>query len=414
VADVETVRGHLERVGFPTTPKPAPAKPKAHSPVDEAVCVFQRWLHMPDADPLLAVFGTVAANLLPGDPVWLLEIGPPSSGKTEAVQSVKGLPYVHAASTLTEASLLSGTSRKDRQASSTGGLLCEVNDFGILLVKDFTSVLSMHSDARAGVFAALREVYDGNWTRRLGTDGGLTLEWTGKVGLIGACTEAIDSAHAVMATMGERFLLLRLQEPDAEAVSRQALAVAGDEKVMRAELLAAVAAVFAQSPASPVPLSPGQSEALTSVAILAVKARSALIRDARTRGVEVLPGSESPARLVKALERLFSGMRSLGIEDADAWRIVRRIALDSMPSLRRSALETLAASGRKSLSELARGMGVPVSTLHRHLEDMAHHKVLTRSRGRSANTVLYDLAPLALRGITATPSEPVSPKRRTT
>lgn len=413
MANVAELRARLLQAGLPICPEPASTRHEATSPVEEAVRVFQRWLHMPDVDPLLAVLGTVAANLLPGDPVWLLEIGPPSSGKTEAVQAVGGLPYVHAASTLTEASLLSGSSRKDRQASASGGLLREVNGFGILMVKDFTSVLSMAFDARAAVLAALREVYDGSWTRRLGTDGGLTLQWSGKVGLIGACTEAIDSAHAVMATMGERFLLLRLQEPDAEAVSRKALAVAGDERVMRDELQSVVAAVFAQTPAVPERLTPLQHEALTGVAILTVKARSALIRDGRTRGVEVLPGAESPARLVKSLERLFSGMQSIGIEDDVAWRIVRRVGLDSMPSLRRQALEALASLGRTSLSDLAKHMHVPTSTLHRHLEDMAHHKVIVGTRGQTANALLYELTPLAFRGLRVEPSDSVSPKTQT-
>jgi len=35
--------------------------------------------------------------------------------------------------------------------------------FGILLTKDFGSVLSMHRDEQARVLAALREVYDGSW-----------------------------------------------------------------------------------------------------------------------------------------------------------------------------------------------------------------------------------------------------------
>jgi len=53
---------------------------------------YRRLLHLPDVAPVLAVLGTVAANRLPGDPVWSLLVGPPSSGKTEIVDSLSPDP----------------------------------------------------------------------------------------------------------------------------------------------------------------------------------------------------------------------------------------------------------------------------------------------------------------------------------
>ena len=93
-----------------------------------------------------------------------------------------------------------------------GGLLREIGDRGLLVVKDFGSILSMYRDARAATLAALREIYDGHWTRIVGSDGGRVLHWEGQVGLVGAVTPALDSYHSVMAALGERFLLVRLLE----------------------------------------------------------------------------------------------------------------------------------------------------------------------------------------------------------
>ena len=42
----------------------------------------------------------------------------------------------------------------------------------MIVAKDFTSVLAMDTNYRGKVLAALREVYDGDYTRQLGTDGG--------------------------------------------------------------------------------------------------------------------------------------------------------------------------------------------------------------------------------------------------
>jgi len=43
--------------------------------------------------------------------------------------------------------LLSGTPTKEKAADARGGLLREIGAFGYLVLKDFTSILSMHRDA---------------------------------------------------------------------------------------------------------------------------------------------------------------------------------------------------------------------------------------------------------------------------
>ena len=70
-----------------------------------------------------------------------------------------------------EAALLSGTPAKSRAKDASGGLLRKISGSGVLVVKDFTSILSMNRDTRALLLAALREIYDGHWSRNVGTDG---------------------------------------------------------------------------------------------------------------------------------------------------------------------------------------------------------------------------------------------------
>jgi hypothetical protein len=72
------------------------------------------------------------------------------------------------------------------------------------------TILSTSRDARATVLAALREVYDGRWSRNVGTDGGRTLGWKGRIVVVGAVTTAWDRAHDVTAAMGDRFVLVRM------------------------------------------------------------------------------------------------------------------------------------------------------------------------------------------------------------
>ena len=120
----------------------------------------------------------------------------------------------------------------------------EVGGFGFLVMKDFTSILSMHRERQATVLAALREIYDGKWTRPLGTDGGRTLKWSGKLAVLAAVTQAIESHHGVTATMGERFVFCRLPAADGEAQAHMALAHASQSVEMRDELSGVVANLF--------------------------------------------------------------------------------------------------------------------------------------------------------------------------
>ncbi|HEY3435751.1 MAG TPA: hypothetical protein VGK41_08865, partial [Solirubrobacterales bacterium] len=336
--------------------------------IDACTATYRRWLHLPDPGALHVVLATVAANRAPGDPAWLLVVGPPGGGKTEVLGGISRLPDVHPTATLTEAALLSGTSKRETAATAKGGLLREIGEYGILLCKDFGSVLSMHRDARAAVLAALREIYDGSWTRHVGTDGGRTLAWSGKVGMIAGCTPAIDSHHAVIGSMGERFVLYRLPKVDAEAQVRRALGHVGQETTMRAELAEAVARVLADvdSPTLTRTADARTTDRLVSISTLAVRCRSAVERDGYRREIELIPEAEAPARIALVLLRLLNALEAIGLDADTAWRLVTKCALDSMPSLRRSVLEDLIArQSPASTNEVAERVGYPSVTARR-------------------------------------------------
>lgn len=350
--------------------------------LDEVVAAFRRWLYLPDPGVVKVVLATVAANYAPGDPVWLVLVGPPGSGKTEVLNAFAGLRDVHSASVLNESSLLSGTPRIERTKDATGGLLKKIGKLGILLIKDFGGVLSMHRDARGAVLAALREIYDGAWTRHLGVEGGQTLNWAGKMGLIGGATPSIDAHHGVMSSLGERFVFYRLPKVDETELARQALGNQGRELRMRAELDAAVKKFIGslRIPDRPVRLSRAEQERLIALAALAARSRSPVERDGHTREITLIPGSEAPTRLAGVLGRLYSGLRMIGEGDAEAWRLTKKVAFDSMPKVRGDVLAVLTARGIPLTTvDIAGATGLSVQTTRRALEDLASYDVISRS-----------------------------------
>ncbi len=379
-SDLESIARNIgkkeaaEVIGRPTYTGPP-------SLIHDTLTAFQRWLYLPDETAILAVLGCVAANYLPGDPVWLGLVAPPSGAKTEILNALGLLPDVHAAATITPASLLSGTSKKEQAAGAKGGLLREIGDFGILVLKDFGSVLSMRPDAKAEVLAAFREVYDGAWVRHVGTDGGRALSWSGKIGLVFGATPALDSHHSVIGSMGERFLVCRMDPPTQGQAVRALDHTGAQTAVMRGELATAVAALFANNRPEPRALSEEEKHELVEVAYLAVRLRSAVERDRRTGEIEYVHGAEGPARLTLALERLLAGLDTLGVDRCTAFGVVRKVALDSVPPLRRRAYEWL--NGQKvtplqSTTAVAAALGLPSSSARRVLEDLAAYQLVSR------------------------------------
>lgn len=308
----------------------------------------QEYLYFPTPDPLYVVLGTVAANMLQGVPVWVMLIGVPSSGRTVLLEALAKVPKLHIVGAIkSPAALLSGVAQKDKGKAATGGLLKQVGARGMLIMKDFTSMLSMPREPLAESIGALREVYDGRWSRPLGTEGGRVLEWRGKIGFLGACTPALDRHYSVTGELGERWIYYRYAETDGYGETIKALGIENPEQMM--DELRDLVLSFMQSLELSWDGSGGARRGLTdreknrlyAIASICVALRSPVPRDPRTHEVVDIAQKEAPTRLSSALGQLFLGLEAIGLEADEAWGIVGRMALDSAPQVRTRVLLTL-------------------------------------------------------------------------
>src|SRR5262249_13538624 len=240
---------------------PAPVSAPAPAPMSTPGAVFQaladvhatfkKWLGEDyDTNVLNVVLAAAAVERLTGDPLWPLVISGPGNAKTETVQSLAGAGAQVTSTITSEGALLSATPRQLQAGRATGGLLLKLGNRSLLVIKDFTSILSMDRNARGLVLAALREIYDGKWERNVGAAGGRTLTWTGRIVMVGACTTAWDTAHGVIAIMGDRFVIVRADSVADQArmrSARQAIRNTGREIQMRAELAAAAGGLIANA-----------------------------------------------------------------------------------------------------------------------------------------------------------------------
>jgi hypothetical protein len=103
-----------------------------------------------------------------------------------------------------------------------------------LILKDFTTVLTMHREARMEILAQLREIYDGGFVKEFGT--GETVAWEGRLGFLAGVTPVVDNHRIVSALLGERFVYVRLPQQDRARLSRQGLKTRDKGREMREEL----------------------------------------------------------------------------------------------------------------------------------------------------------------------------------
>jgi hypothetical protein len=181
-----------------------------------------------------------------------------------------------------------------------------------------------------------------------------------------------------MAAMGERFLLSRLTSVSPLEQANRALTHIGKEQEMRRELREAVTGLFAAFTPQPFTLTPDDGKRLSALASIVALCRSSVERDGYRREIELVPGSERPARLVLCLARLLHAMRALGEAEEKCWPLIRSVGLDCIPDLRRRVFEQLRSKSKASTKDVSVAIAYPTVTVRRALEDLTAHGVLNR------------------------------------
>ena len=347
---------------------------KARSKIEDIHTLFREaYGESYDIEVLDATLAVAAAEKLPGDPPWLLIISGPGNAKTETACSVGAVPNVEIVSTIvSEGALLSATAKKARTKQATGGLLRKIGARGILIIKDFTSILSADRNVRGAVLAALREIHDGRYSRNVGSDGGQTITWEGRIIVIAACTTAWDAAHGVVASMGDRFVTIRASaRVGREAAGSRAIKNTGKENAIRREIAKAIAALIASVSLSPrdATLTEDEEHDLLQAADIVTLTRSAVETDYRGNVIDAHE-PEMPTRFVKELVQIFRGALSIGIARPNAFDLTMRCARDSVPPLRLAVLRDLAKNDLDDcrVADVAKRLEKPWMTIDRTLQ----------------------------------------------
>jgi energy-coupling factor transporter ATP-binding protein EcfA2 len=349
--------------------------------LEEIKKYYQEVFYVEDTTILDLMCAIAISVYTKSDSIWLLIIGAPSSGKTEFVNTLAGLEYAHQVSTLTENAFLSGMGGSDGKEKS---LLHKIGDNGLLLMKDYTSILSLKEELRKKILGDMREIYEQHLSKSTGN--GRDMEWKGKINFVGAVTDSIYLNEGDDASMGRRtidYVMPTFSDTVRIKMAKRSSRNIGDANVKR-EKIRVMFAEFIEQKRKDMPMNlpelPEELEdELIVIADFSTKMRTATKRDFHGN-LTFAPGSELPMRMTNQLTILAQVLIYLndGVLKQEHHDILIKIALDSISRQRRITLQVMAKYNRVTTKGVAQALNYPTKTTLQWLEDVNVLKGCTR------------------------------------
>ena len=350
---------------------------------------YRKLLREGDFEALEVSMATVLANRVEGDSVSVFLVSPPSSGKTEAVMALKDLSDTYWLSTLTPKTLASGFDPNEgagpKHPAKKTALLEQLPEHCTLILKEFTSILSLAPNDRREVIGQLRDILDGQYRKVHGN--GVAIDWSGSLGILAAVTEKIEEHREAVSTMGDRWLLLALKQPsDRVGIAMAAMENSTDEPHLREALrkpLIQIMNAIGVPNLREVRCTNSTKELIAKSVEFMCTARTPVPRDSNSKELLYVPGPEGPARATKAVFKLLQCLCVVRGRDEitdQELRILRRIVIDNLPFARRAIVNTLLSSRTSlSTSELKNKLGRGWSGIEATLDDLERFGAVTSS-----------------------------------
>lgn len=361
--------------------------------VPELHSVFRKWLLLENCDLLDIVMGAFWSMHLPGNPLWIFIVAPPSGSKSETIMPASEWWRCHAISNMTSKSLCSGF---QLQGGTDPSLLASLDGKrAVIAVKDLTPLLQGSIEERDEVFGILRDAYDGKLSKTFGN--GLRRDYKDlHFTFVAGVTPAIDGFNGT--SMGERFLKFRADRDTDRADDRErairAVENCGQEKELRAALTTAcIGALQREFKEDNVPKPDAEfARYVADLAWITAHLRGVAPTDKGSDNQSMAPMVEAAPRLATQFVKLAQGL-ALHLElkdlrDPTITRLVNRVALHTPEKVGTHVAQRIFMNKKPStlvgLSDSLPGLGR--ETIMRTLTRMGRVGLLTINRDEKGKT----------------------------
>lgn len=273
----------------------------------------------------IALCSIISTRLKKNDPVWVILIGPSSSGKSQILRplSLTDEKFIHRVDDLTESTFLSGIRVKKGEKDIS--LLKRIGALGIIVISDLTVLFSKNSESKNAILSQFRMIFDGEMIKYSGVSSE-PIKWKGAIGVLAGSTPSIYQHFEEVADMGERFIFYRMKSYDVERATRLAM----DRKMYGRDLDVALGLLYEEYIKDVVlkvkdieipPISNDVHERVLHIAIFGAKLRTPVHYDKFSKAIDRMPISEMPMRVVLQLKALIVSMMCMSYHDTDSWEL---------------------------------------------------------------------------------------------
>lgn len=292
-------------------------------------------------DALAICLATAFSVRIPGDPIWLLLVAVPGSGKTMLLESFLGSDeYCYAVSKMTSQTLISGWKDADGKEAS---LLPTLNG-RTLVIKDYTTIKMLPQGTQEELYGLLRDIYDGHTHVIFGNRQDKEFRDI-HFSIIAGVTDIIHGDNR--ATLGERFLKVELLDDDHDHEAHIRAAMRGssgkDNRVehLRKSILGFLDRSFSKDDLPEIPL--WVEDRIVALSQIIGLLRANVDRD--KQGLKYRPRAELGTRVAVQLKRLaecLAFVYGLSQVNERCMRLVEKVALDSVVEFNLEIVQKLA------------------------------------------------------------------------
>lgn len=328
--------------------------------------IFDQYRLYKDRGVVRMVAASVISNQLIGKkrkPVWVVFVAPPGGGKSDVTGTLAGVTAVNhlgertklceEISDLTTTSLASGMRSLDGETS----LLAKLNrNGGIMLFKDFTTLLSKRQEDLSAIMSYLREIYDGSFEKKFGN--GKTVVWEGKVGVVASCTTIIYHKLPELSVMGDRMMMYQVEQPDRLLVQQKIwenedAGIDGSDEMsdaMKQYLEGIIDFIHShKDEIDALKIDSSIRHEFGLVANFTTIARSGVVWNYKKDTISYVPDPEMPTRVLRQLISIAYAFMVMNVYETgesilldEDKKIIYKIAFDSIPNMRRNVIKMVA------------------------------------------------------------------------
>lgn len=326
---------------------------------------FKYWLHVEDPTTLYTICAAILSHQIPGDPVWLMIIGPSSDGKSELLRAFTQQGDV-TIDDLTEHTFVSGYKNA---ATDDIPQFAELLANRIWFIYDLSIMMSKPFEERSTIFSDMRMIYDGRLKKRFGNKAEFDIPTPNNT-LVCGSTPIIDRTILEDQLMGTRFITWRTKTGNRKSIMDKIDATENDFMAMRNSLKAQVNLWKTNTKIEEYTFTPQDNERLQAMANHTTLLRTSVDTD-RLRELANEAYPEAPGRFYRQLKKMYRAYRIIGLDEVEAMQCCQKMCMDCIIPTRIRILEWLFNNnhngGKHSLSEVSVGCQMGKGACKTHL-----------------------------------------------